>query len=168
MADRGLLTSKRRGVASVCLWLLACLSAALFAGRAQAENCDKAAFEALVAETGKALQGLNDEHKRAFQESLQKLKVSAGWSDADYASKAKAFLNDDETAALDTANNELRTKIQALGGGEAADDKRCAILAELKGLMEKLVANAKARWEHMIAKVKDASAGGLQAGAARP
>lgn len=136
---------------------------------AKAESCDKAAFENVIATVSGTISALNAEKKAQFQDKLQALKVKAGWSDADYVAKATPFVKDERTAELDAANQALLAKVQTLGGGDtaASEEKRCAMLSELRGMMDEIVANTRAKWEHMIAKVTQASSGQIHAGAAQ-
>jgi hypothetical protein len=74
-------------------------------------------------------------------------------------------VKDETTASFDAANQALLAKVQSLDAANAATESgRCAMLAELKASMEKVVANTAARWEHMLGKVARASAQPMQAG----
>ncbi len=133
-----------------------------------AQPCDKAAFEGVVSAAGTTISTLNAEKKTAFQDGLKALKARAGWSEQDYVVKATPYVKDERTAELDRANADLLAKVQTLGaGGDATDDARCAMLAELQTLMDQVVANTRAKWEHMIAKVTEAAPKPVHAGAAQ-
>lgn len=136
-------------------------------GRAMAEPCGKAAFQAVVAEASTTISGMNEQNKAIFQEKLLKLKTSAGWSDGDYVAKATPFVKDARTAELDAANQALLAKVQTLGDAASAD-KACDALSRLKATMAEVIENTRAKWDHMIAKVTQAaSSGPVHAGAAQ-
>lgn len=125
---------------------------------ASAEPCDKAAFQAAVAKASGAISSLNEENKKSFQNQLQALKMSAGWSDADYVAKATPFVKDERTTELDSANQALLAKVQTFSVGDAgSEESRCAMLKELEGVMGEIVANTRAKWDHMLAKVARAT-----------
>jgi hypothetical protein len=148
------------GLLIAALWVWVSVQPAL------AQACDKAAFEAVVAETGGAISAMNAENKKLFQDKLQKLKVQAGWPEADYVANATPYVKDERTAELDAANQTLLARVQSLSDAATAD-KACDALASLRAAMDEMVQNTRAKWEHMLAKVTQASAPGpVHAGAA--
>ena len=100
---------------------------------------------------------MNDQKRRGFMEKLQALKAQEKWSDADYAVNAKTYVQDEKIAAFDAKGKALLEKVQALGGGDSlTDDKRCAMLGDLKGLLADVVKNTREKWDYMFAKLSGA------------
>jgi len=146
--------------AVVLLILLAGYSQAF----AQQGPCDSGAFRETVAGASASLTALHEKNSKLFQEDLQKLRSINNWPEAEYIAKATPFVKDDITASLDAANQALLAKVQSLEAANASTEAgRCAMLADLKASMEKVVANTTAKWEHMLDKVTRASAQPLQA-----
>jgi hypothetical protein len=148
------------------LGLLLCLLTAC--GAHAQQSCDENSFRSAAASASSTLKEVMEQNSRLFQEKLQRLRVTAGWSDADLRQKAVAFIKDDITAALDAEENALRAQVEAMSAREAAASEaaRCAMLAELKTITGKLIDNTKTRWEHMIGKVNAASSVAVSAGMA--
>jgi len=129
------------------------------------QACDAGAFRDAVASASASITKLHEANGKIFQENLAKLRTISGWSDADYVTKATPFVKDETTLALDGANQTLLAKVQSLEASNASTEAgRCAMLAEVKLTMEKVVANAAAKWEHMLAKVAQAAAQPVTAG----
>jgi hypothetical protein len=127
--------------------------------------CEPAAFREIVASASASLTKLHEKNSKLFQEDLQKLRTAGNWPEAEYVARATPFVKDETTASLDAANQALLAKVQSLEAASAATESgRCAMLAELKASMEKVVANTAAKWEHMIGKVASASVQPMQAG----
>jgi hypothetical protein len=132
---------------------------------AQQGPCDPQAFREIVASASASITTLHEKNSKLFQEDLQKLRAASNWPEAEYLARATPFVKDETTASLDTANQVLLAKVQSLEAASAATESgRCAMLAELKASMEKVVANTAAKWEHMIGKVASASVQPMQAG----
>ena len=132
---------------------------------AQQGPCDAGAFREIVAAASASITTLHEKNSKLFQEDLQKLRAINNWPEAEYVAKATPFVKDETTASLDAANQALLAKVQSLEAANAATEAgRCAMLAELKASMEKVVSNTAAKWEHMIDKVTRASAQPMQAG----
>jgi hypothetical protein len=132
---------------------------------AQQGACDAAAFREIVAGANASITTLHEKNNKLFQDDLQKLRALNNWPEAEFVAKATPFVKDETTISLDAANQALLAKVQSLEAANAATESgRCAMLAELKASMEKIVANTAARWEHMIGKVARASAQAMQAG----
>ncbi len=145
----------------------AVLFSALTLNHAAAGECGREALAAVVSEASAALNAMNDAHKQDFQAKLQLLKTRRGWSDADYVTNARPFVQDERIAAIDTESKALLAKIPELGqtGQPAAalagvvssietpTDGRCPMLAQLRGLMAKVVENNRAKWSYMIGKL---------------
>lgn len=137
------------------------------AGGAEAADCGREAFAAVVGQVGAELAALNDSQKKIFQDKLAQLKTRQGWSDADYVAKATPFVQDTRIAAFDESNKALLGKIPQLGAGAAQapalagaipsgagpEGQHCAMLAELRGLMAGMVENTRAKWGYMVGKV---------------
>jgi hypothetical protein len=132
---------------------------------AQQGPCDAGAFRDTVAAASASITTLHEKNSKLFQEDLQKLRALNNWPEAEYVAKATPFVKDETTTSLDAANQTLLAKVQSLEAANAATETgRCAMLAELKASMEKVVANTAAKWEHMIGKVARASGQPMQAG----
>ena len=100
---------------------------------------------------------MNEQKRRSFMEKLQALKAQEKWSDADYPTNAKPFVQDEQIVAFDVKGKTLLTKVQALGGGDTlTEEKRCAMLGELKGLLGDVVKNTREKWDYMFAKLSGA------------
>ena len=135
---------------------------------AQQGQCDPAAFREAVASASATITQLHEKNGKAFQESLQRLRAVNNWQEAEYLANAAPFVKDETTASLDAANQTLLTKVQSLDAASASTETgRCAMLTELKGTMEKVVANTTAKWDHMLDKLNRASIRPIQAGFAR-
>ncbi len=133
-----------------------------------AQQCDPAAFREAVASASATISGLHEKNAGAFQENLQKLRVRNNWQEAEYLANASPLVQDETTASLDAANQALLNKVRSLDAANASTEAgRCAMLVELKGAMEKVVANTAAKWDHMLDKVGRASMQPIQAGFTR-
>jgi hypothetical protein len=130
-----------------------------------AQQCDPAAFREAVAAASATISGLHAKNAGVFQENLQKLRVRNNWQNAEYLANAAPLVKDETTAALDAANQALLAKVHSLDEASASTEPgRCVMLAELKGAMEKVVANTAAKWDHMFDKLNRASVQPIQAG----
>jgi hypothetical protein len=132
---------------------------------AQQGSCDPGAFREIVASASASITMLHEKNSKLFQDDLQKLRAAGNWPESEYLTRATPFVKDETTASFDAANQALLAKVQSLEAASAATESgRCAMLAELKASMEKVVANTAAKWEHMIGKVARASIQPMQAG----
>jgi hypothetical protein len=123
----------------------------------EATPCGQAAFASVVGESGGKLTTLNDHNRRSFMEKLQALKAQEKWDDAEYATKAKPYVQDEKITGFDGKGRALLEKVQALGGGDSlTEEKRCVMLSELKGLLADVVKNTHAKWDYMFAKLNGA------------
>jgi hypothetical protein len=134
----------------------------------QQSSCDTGAFREVVAKASASINEMQEKNSKVFQEKLQGLRASNGWSEAEFVAKATPYVKDETTTSIDADNQALLAKVQTLGGnGAPSEPERCAMLQELKALMDKVVANTGQKWQHMLSKVSSAPAGSLQAGLAR-
>lgn len=141
------------------------LSAACPAAFAQQGQCDSAAFREAVAAASATITQLHKKNGKIFQENLQKLRALNNWQEADYVANATPFVKDETTATLDAANQALLAKMQTLdAAGANTEPGRCAMLSEVKLVMQQVVANTVSKWEHMLDKLARASARPIQAG----
>ena len=152
-------------VAGFCALAMASLMGSGFAlAEDAAKACDRAAFSSTVTATGVSLNGLNDANKKTFQEKLLKLKAKEGWPDSLYITQAAHFVKDEQIAVYDATGAVLMTQISQLSSGDAAsDEKRCAMLADLKKYTDLLVANAMSKWTYMHNKIDQALTSTVQA-----
>ncbi len=135
-------------------------------GAALAENCDQAAFSAVVDEARSRLEALNTTNKQEFQQKLSALREKRGWSKDDFVKNARPLVQDAEIASFDARHEELLTKVPQIGQAdrpvaslagiapaiEPASDKRCVMLDELRGLMGQVIENTRAKWAYMHGK----------------
>jgi hypothetical protein len=123
----------------------------------EATPCGHAAFAAVVGETGGTLTSLNEQNRRSFMEKLQALKAQEAWDDANYAVKAKTYVQDEKIAAFDASGKALLEKVKALGGGDSlTEEQRCVMLEQLKGLLAEVVTNTREKWSYMFDKLNGA------------
>jgi hypothetical protein len=135
---------------------------------ALAQQCDPAAFREAVAAASATISGLHEKNASIFQANLQRLRTQNNWQDAEFFANAAPLVKDETTVSLDEANQALLTRVRTLDAANAGTELgRCAMLAEVKGAMEKVVANTAAKWEHMVAKVNRASLQPIPAGFTR-
>jgi hypothetical protein len=147
------------------LALAACLLSGASSAAFGQDSCGPAAFRDVVTSASASITKLHETNGKIFQESLAKLRSLAGWNDADYAAKATPYVKDETTDALDATNQALLAKVQSVEAANASTEAgRCAMLAEVKLSMEKVVANTAAKWQHMLSKVAQASARSVTAG----
>jgi hypothetical protein len=139
-----------RGVLAVGLGIWLCGVA-----KAQTESCSKADFQAVVNGAAGTLRDLNQKNRPAFQAKLRELKVKRGWSDDEFLKEAAPLVKDDKTDALDDASSQLLARITELGQQENSEAKTadCALLGELNGYMQKLVAAQTEKWQYMFDKL---------------
>ena len=155
----------------------ALILSALTLGNANAGDCGREAFAAVVSEASTALTAMNETQKQSFHARLQLLKTRTGWSDADYVANARPFVQDDRIAAIDAETKALLAKVPELGASgqpspalagvvasiETSTDQHCAMLGQLRGLMAKVVENNRAKWTYMIGKIDAALESARQA-----
>ena len=133
---------------------------------AAAAACDRDAFATVVSQASAELAAINNAQKTGLHEKLKLLKARQGWADADFVTKATPFVQDAKIAEFDQGNKSLLARVPQLGApaslaGAApslpsADDRNCAMLQELRGLMAQLVENTRAKWTYMLAKIDGA------------
>lgn len=144
---------------------------------AGAADCSREAFSKIVSDVSAELAALNAAQKAGFHEKLQLLKARQGWADGDFVTKATPFVQDAKIAEFDQSNKSLLARVPQLGAPASlagvapslpsGDDRNCAMLQELSGLMTQLVANTRAKWAYMLGKVDVALEDARQAKADR-
>lgn len=119
-----------------------------------ADACQKTDFEAVVDDAAGALRDLNMQNKPLFQERLRQLKDKRGWSHDEFLTAAAPFVRDDKIAIYDRDSERLLSDISTMGqeGAEAATPD-CALLADLKSRMQRLVDTQSAKWAYMFQKL---------------
>lgn len=144
----------RRARFLVLVGLFAALPGAS-AALAQAPQCSKADFEAVVDEAAGALRDLARQNTPQFQGKLRQLKGKRAWSDEQFLKEAEPLVRDDTIAAFDQRSEEFLARItsggQAGPPGEAPD---CKLLAGLRATMQLLVETQKAKWAYMFEKIE--------------
>ncbi|MGF1621750.1 MAG: hypothetical protein ACFCUR_14180 [Rhodomicrobiaceae bacterium] len=137
---------------------------------AHADNCGREALAAVVSEASAELTAMTEANTRRFQDKLQQLKASQGWSDADYVSKATPFVKDEAIAGFDARHGELLEQVPnlsapgrsvaSLAGAApayaASTHDGCPMAEKLRGLMNDVVDNSRAKWAYMLGKVDQA------------
>lgn len=148
MADRG--RHLRRAGAR------AAIAVALIGPAAAQPACERAEFEAAVAEAAKALRDLNQRNKPAFQGRLRELKEKRGWSHDQFLRDAAAFVQDAEIADYDNRSNVALESIQRIGAaGASGADASCKALGEVRSLMKTLVEVQTEKWTYMFKKLTE-------------
>ena len=122
---------------------------------AQAPQCNKVDFEAVVDEAAGALRELAQQNTPPFQGKLRQLKGKRGWSDDQFVREAEPLVRDDKIAGFDEKSEEFLLRITSGGQAGAADGAPdCKLLAELRSVMGSLVETQKAKWAYMFEKIE--------------
>jgi hypothetical protein len=125
------------------------------AGLAQAPQCSKTDFEAVVDEAAGALRDLARQNTPQFQSKLRQLKGKRGWSDDQFLKEAEPLVRDDKIAGFDQKSEEFLLRITSGGqAGSSGGAPDCALLAELRAAMRSLVETQKAKWAYMFEKIE--------------
>jgi hypothetical protein len=107
-------------------------------GKAETQ-CDAHAFGVQIDQAALALRTLNRDSEARFQERLQGIARSKGWSDAQKTEKAAEAMDDNKLGNFNSQIEELVAQLDTLSATPNSDVS-CARLAELKGVRDKLVA----------------------------
>lgn len=137
--------------------VLAGLAAVSGAGAAlaQAPQCSKADFEAVVDEAAGALRDLARQNTPAFQGKLRQLKGKRGWSDEQFLKEAEPLVRDERIAAYDQESEEFLARITSGGqAGPAGGAPDCKLLTSLRATMRLLVETQKAKWAYMFERIE--------------
>jgi hypothetical protein len=117
-------------------------------------TCAKAEFESAVDHAAESLRDLNNKNRPDFQAKLRQLKEKRGWNDNQFMKEAAPFVKDDKISEFDTKTNELLASISSMGQeGANASEPNCAVLAELRGLMQVLIETQGSKWSYMFQKL---------------
>jgi hypothetical protein len=127
--------------------------AAVPAGPTAAQSCTKAEIAAVVDDTGARLRQLTAANQPGLQAKLRRLAETKGWTEADIEAKGLAFLQDDETRALDEQASQLLMRLDKLGDESGIDQANCQRLAELKTTGTQLLEVSAAKAAHMSARL---------------
>ena len=133
------------------------LPAALLLGVSapKAAACERTDFEAVVDQAGAALRDLNQKNRPAFQEKLRELKEKRGWTHDQFLKEAVPYVKDDQIEVYDRTTNELLDEISSQGQeGAEAKTPDCALLADLRSRMDKLVTTQTTKWTYMFEKLQ--------------
>lgn len=143
----------RAGVWLVTGVLLAHAGAATGA-QAQAGECSKADFEAVVDEAAASLRELTRQNTPQFQARLRHLKDKRGWSNDQFMKEAEPFVRDDAIAGFDQKSEEFLGRIMSGGQSQSTSAKPdCALLLELRANMKALVDTQRTKWAYMFDKL---------------
>jgi len=145
----------RRAELWVTIGLLLALPGAAGA-LAQAAQCGKADFEAVVDEAAGALRALNQQNTPPFQAKLRQLKDKRGWTHDQFMQEAAPFVRDETIVAFDQKSAGFLARI-TIGGQEGAEGAApdCALLTELRTTMKVLVETQQAKWAYMTGKIDE-------------
>ncbi len=120
---------------------------------AQAPQCSKGDFEGVVDEAAGALRALNQQNTPTFQGKLRQLRDKRGWSNDQFLKEAAPLVRDDTIAGFDQKSEDFLLRITTGGQTGASEAPDCALLAELRATMKKLVETQQAKWAYMFAKI---------------
>lgn len=132
-------------------------------GAANAENCDHAAFSAVVSEVRGQIDELNTRNKQQFQKKLDELREKYGWSKAEFIKHARPLVQDAEILSYDERHKALLAKVSQIGQADQpvaslagiapaikpVSDRRCVMLDQLRALMGEVLENTRAKWTYM-------------------
>lgn len=127
--------------------------AALASGTAQAATCTADDFAQAIDQAGVKLREFNADAGAKLQARIQQLKDVKRWTDADFETKAQAFLSDARLTALDQQAEELLINIDALGQPPEKQPLDCSKLAELQAASIELLSVMRAKAAHSHAKI---------------
>jgi hypothetical protein len=121
---------------------------------ATAQSCTKDDISRTIDSTAAALRKLNAAHQPELQAKLRQLGELRGWSESEQPTKAAAYIQDDETRALDEQAGRLLLELEVLGDESAIDKETClARLEKLKKISAQLIEITTAKAAHVSAKV---------------
>lgn len=118
--------------------LTAVLLAAIPAFGKSDTACDPHAFGVQIDQTALALRTLNRDSETRFQERLQAIARSKGWTDSKKIERAAEAMDDNKLGNFNSQIEELVAQLDTLSATPNSDIS-CARLEELKGVREKLV-----------------------------
>ncbi len=119
---------------------------------AVAQTCDQTQLAAAVDASGEKLRQITNATQPAVKAKLLKLKQAKGWSDQEYEEKGYAALEDERTAKLDVAANELLSRLDRIGdSGSSPPD--CARIAEIEAVSIELQATVKAKSQYVLTRL---------------
>jgi hypothetical protein len=133
----------------VVFGLLLLAGVCVSSGAAQAQNCARTDFEAVVDEASATLVDVTQKNTPEFQGKLRALKDKRGWSTEQLMKDGATFVRDDRIAAYDEKSEQLLIKINS----QASDGADCKALADLKAAMAALVETQTAKWAYMFDKI---------------
>jgi len=144
-----------------CVWPITGLTAVLLLAAcacteasAQAAQCTKGDFEAVVDEAAASLRDLTRQHTPQFQAKLRQLKDKRAWSNDQFMKEAEPFVRDDKIAGFDQKSEEFLARITSGGQSQSASAKPdCALLLELRAAMQALVDTQRTKWSYMFDKL---------------
>lgn len=133
--------------------LQASILAAVPAGPIAAQSCTKAEIAAVIDETGAQLRKLTATHQPALQVKLRRLAETKRWEKKDIEGKGLAYLQDDETRALEEQASQLLMRLDTLGDTSGGEQGHCQRLTELKTTSEQLLEVTAAKAAHISARL---------------
>ena len=140
----------------IAILLPALILAAVGTGPTAAQPCTKAEIAAVIDDAGAQLRKLTAANQPALKARLRRLAEVRGWAEADIEPKGLAYLQDDETRALDEQASHLLTRLDALGDESGREQEYCGRLAELRTTAAQLLEVSAAKAAHMSAKLEAA------------
>ncbi len=143
-------------LAMLCVALVPAMPAVAQDAAPPPATCAKSEFENAVDLAAEALRDLNNRNRPEFQAKLRKLKEKRAWNDNQFLKEAAPYVKDDQIAVYDDKTNELLASISSMGQeGANAKEPNCAVLAELRGLMQVLIETQGTKWSYMFKKLDD-------------
>jgi hypothetical protein len=140
----------------IAVLLHALLLAAAVTGPTAAQPCTKAEIGAVIDDAGAQLRKLTAANQPALQAKLRRLAEAKGWAETDIEAKGLAFLQDDETRALDEQASQLLTRVDKLGDESGSEQEHCGRLAELRTTAAQLLEVSAAKSAHISARLEAA------------
>jgi hypothetical protein len=122
-----------------------------------ARQCDARAFGVQIDQTAQALRTLNRDSEARFQERLQAIGKSKGWTDTQKSDTAAAAMDDRKLENFNTEIEELVAQLDALSATPKGDIS-CPRLDELKAVQDKLVAVMGQKSGFILAQLEVAAA----------
>src|SRR5690606_288708 len=135
---------------AIGLFILICSLTGAFA---EARNCGKKEFAAMVDETAKALRNLNSDSEKRFQEKLQRLAREQGWSEEQKNRRASTVMND---GRLESFNQEIELLVGQIDGLSNVDAAKvsCDRLNALKNARDRLLSVMGQKSGYMLAALE--------------
>jgi hypothetical protein len=141
---------------AIVILLQALMLAVVPTGPTVAQSCTKDEIAAVIDDTGARLRKFSAANQPTLQAKLRRLAEAKGWPEKDIEAKGLAFLQDDETRALEEQASQLLLRLDTLGDESGGEQTRCQRLAELKTTAAQLLEVTAAKAAHLSARLEAA------------